>query len=182
MTSTLVAVSTPEREGWIRTFTGRKFWPLNPDPCHVSLQDIAHALSMICRYTGHVRQFYSVAEHCVRVSWVCPREDALWGLLHDAAEAYVCDIARPVKHQPAMEPYRQAEAAVQLAITTYFALDPVEPPSVKRADTILLGTELRDLMKGSDWREFEVLPGTIVPWPPAEAEEAFLARFAELVG
>lgn len=174
------AVVPFERPGWIRTFTGKKFWPLEPNACDVSLVDIAHALSLICRYTGHVKQFYSVAEHCVRVSWACDPDDALWGLLHDAAEAYVCDLARPVKHQPELEAYRRAENAVQLAITTFFAMDPIEPPSVKAADRLLLGTELRDLMNGGDWRGFEVLPGVITPWAPADAERAFLARFAEL--
>lgn len=174
------ALSTAERGGWIRTFTGRRFWPLDPRTADVSLDDIAHALSLICRFTGHVRSFYSVAEHSVRVSWACDPEDALWGLLHDASEAYLCDIARPVKHQPAMVAYRQAEADVQLAIAAYFGLDPVEPPSVKIADSAVLGAELRDLMEGADWTEFHALPGVIVPWSPAEAKAAFLARFAEL--
>ena len=170
----------PPDHNWIRTFTGRKFWPLQPRAEDVNLVDIAHALSNVCRYTGHVRTFYSVAEHCVRVSWACDPKDALWGLLHDAAEAYICDIARPVKRQPQLAPYRMAEAAVMLAICDHFGLDPVEPPSVKRADTTLLGTELRDLMQGADWREFEVLSGPIVPWDPETAKGTFLQRFAEL--
>lgn len=176
----VLPLPNPSDHNWIRTFTGRKFWPLQPRAEDVCLTDIAHALSNICRYTGHVRTFYSVAEHSVRVSWTCDPKDALWGLLHDASEAYLCDIARPVKRQAEMSGYRMAEAAVQLVVCEHFGLDPVEPASVKRADTILLGTELRDLMQGADWKDFEVLQTPINPWPAWAAKEAFLARFAEL--
>src|SRR5579885_2784587 len=82
---------------WIQTYCGVAFYPLDPRPEEILIEDIAHALSMLCRFTGHVKRFYSVAQHCVYVSHRCDPKDALWGLLHDAAEAYLNDISRPVK-------------------------------------------------------------------------------------
>src|ERR1017187_10636100 len=78
--------------GSITTFSGIHFWPLLPNPADIRIEDIAHALSNQCRFAGHAREFYSVAEHSVRVSQLCPPEDALWGLLHDASEAYLTDV------------------------------------------------------------------------------------------
>ena len=85
---------------WIQTYTGRKFHPLRPRVAEVDVRDIAHALSLKCRFGGHCRVFYSVAEHSVRVSRVLEakgRELAVWGLMHDAGEAYLPDVGRPVK-------------------------------------------------------------------------------------
>jgi len=74
---------------WIQTFTGRRFRPRNPAPDDFDIRDVAHALSLLCRFNGHCRVFYSVAEHSVRVSRICPPPAALWGLLHDLGEAYI---------------------------------------------------------------------------------------------
>lgn len=88
-----------ERKGdWIQTYTGRQFWPLDPKPEEVCIEDIAHALSQQCRYAGHTIRFYSVAQHSVEIALRVPRAAALWGLLHDAAEAYLVDLPRPVKY------------------------------------------------------------------------------------
>lgn len=84
----------PARYFW--TFTGRRIDTLAPDPCEIEIDDIAHSLAQQCRFLGHTDGFYSVAQHSVLVSGFVPDRDALWGLLHDAAEAYVCDLpARP---------------------------------------------------------------------------------------
>lgn len=169
---------------WIETFTGRRFYPLDPRPLDIDIEDIAHALSMICRFTGHVRQFYSVAEHSVRVSRACCHQDALWALLHDASEAYVADMSRPLKHAPEMYAYRSVEKRIMDAVTERFGLSPVEPPSVKDADNRLLVTEKRDLMPPSpDWEVFasiEPLATVIKPWTPATAEFEFMFRFHQL--
>ena len=85
------------KPGWVQTVTGKAFYPLKPDPSLISIEDIAWALSMQCRFAGHVLHFYSVAEHCVYISNSVPMEDALWGLLHDATEAYLTDVPRPLK-------------------------------------------------------------------------------------
>ena len=92
-----------ERVGdWIQTMSGVIFYPLDPRPEEIRIEDIAHALSHQCRFAGHCREFYSVAEHSVRVSRELPQEFMLWGLLHDASEAYLVDLPRPIKRWSAM--------------------------------------------------------------------------------
>src|SRR6266496_1501995 len=86
--------------GAIMTYSGELITPLNPDPDDIQIEDIAHALSNQCRFSGHCKQFYSVAEHSCRVSDLCSYEHQLGGLLHDGTEAYLSDIARPIKQQP----------------------------------------------------------------------------------
>src|SRR5208282_6622849 len=97
---------------WIRTFSGGRFYVLEPRVEDVRIEDIAHALSMQCRFTGHVREFYSVAEHSVWVSRYSHREDALWGLLHDASESYIGDMSTPLKLQPEMSRFRTTEKRI----------------------------------------------------------------------
>lgn len=169
------------RPGWITTYSGRKFWPLAPNPDDVDLLDIAHALSMLCRFTGHVREFYSVAQHCVLVSYAVPPADALCGLLHDAAEAYLLDLARPVKRLPELQAYRDAEARLQRVIYGVYGIHGEEPASIKQADALLLRTEQRDLTAATEWRSFPVLPTAIEPWPPYRARHNYLARFHQLL-
>lgn len=174
----------------IMTFTGREFFPLDPKPGDIDILDIAHALANKCRYNGHCREFYSVAQHSVLVSRHVPREVALWGLLHDAAEAYLPDIARPIKAD--MPGFREIEARVMAAVTLRFGLAPVEPPEVKRVDSQVLRDEMHALMEppwqGRDWltARSDFLPEPplgieIAPARPAVAKDAFLARFRELI-
>lgn len=146
---------------WIQTFTGKQFWPLDPSEDEISIYDIAHSLSMQCRFNGHCNRFYSVAEHCVRVSVECPPEDALWGLLHDASEAYLSDIPRPLKRLTEFVKYRESEFFLQSVIYARFGLRGPEPAVVKRMDNVLLATEKRDLMSEPP-EEWEDLP---VPLP-----------------
>ena len=89
---------------WIQTYTGGKFHLLAPRQEEINIVDIAHALSMMCRFTGHVRRFYSVSEHSWHASYLVPKQDALWALLHDASEAYMADMNRPLKHFTAIGP------------------------------------------------------------------------------
>lgn len=196
MTPTTKATTFPPRHrprthdvdgNWIQTFTGRKFYPLDVHPDDVDITDIAHALSLVNRYGGHTRVPYSVAQHSVIVSHVCLPVDALWGLLHDASEAYIGDVCRPLKLLPAFAEYRRIEADLMAVICERFDLPYTEPLSVKEADRLALTTEARDLRsplvpgwKYSEANGYSVLPQTIVPCSAAEAEAAFLARFAEL--
>ena len=113
---------------------------------HIRIDDIDHALSHQCRFGGHTRLFYSVAEHSVRVSHLCAPEDALWGLLHDASEAYLNDVATPLKELPEFEVYRTAERALQRAIAVRFGLAPEQPASVTEIDRRMLQIEMRDLL------------------------------------
>lgn len=173
--------------GWIQTATGRAFWPMDPRAEEIDILDVAHGLSNLCRWTGAVREFYSVAEHSVRVSLACDPKDALWGLLHDASEAYLSDIARPTKHDPAMKPYRLMEERVMMEVCKAFALTPyVTPASVKHADQVLLVTEHRDLMLPSPRNDADLPPVSALkdhidePWTPLLARSAFMARYRQL--
>jgi hypothetical protein len=177
-----------ERRGdWMQTATGGQFWPLDPRPDEVRIEDIAHALSMQCRFAGHCRAFYSVAEHSVRVarlveSWRARAEVVMQALLHDAAEAYVGDMVRPLKWS--LPSYRAAEDRVFAAIAQAFGLSSNEKWSAVRiADEVLLATEARDLMlpAPADWRlRAEPLEERIEPWGPARARTEFLDMFARV--
>ena len=175
----------------IGLYSGGTFDILNPRPEDVRIEDIAHALSNQCRFTGHTRSFYSVAQHSVLASLhVGPSSDSLWSLLHDSSEAYTGDLNRPMKHSPEMSRFRTAEKAIMGAICAYFGLDPKEPASVKAIDRRLVVTEARDLLPGGPtskrgWDIFNdvvPLPFTIKPWGPVVAERKFLERFEELTG
>ncbi len=177
----------PRNNAWIETFTGRKFHLLDPSPSEVHIEDVAHALSLLCRYTGHTRNFYCVGDHSLRVSHLCDPTDALAGLLHDASEAYLADMNSPLKHSPEMSKYRTAEKRVQAVIMKRFGLPSKEPASVKLADRRLLVTEKRDLLSANgpvweNFRGFDPFPMTIVPMEPKYAEARFLDRFEELTG
>ena len=173
---------------YIRTYSGGKFWPLDPHPDDLKIEDIAHALSNLCRWTGHSEKFYSVAQHCVLVSENLPSHLQLAGLLHDASEAYLSDLSRPVKHAPGLgEVYRVAERKIEDAIAVKFGLSREMSPEIKIVDNRLLYTEARDLMKGLTWSsatskhnetgEPNYLSIEIEPWSPERAEQEFLQRF-----
>lgn len=166
----------------IRVSDGSYFWPLDQRPEEVSIDVIAHALSQLCRFGGHCSRFYSVAEHSVRVSRECHRDHALWGLLHDASEAYLVDIPRPVKLEAGMDWYRQVEAGVMRAVCERFGLVHATPGDVVRADNVLLATEARDLMGApQDWYlPFPPLEERLTPWEPAQAKWEFRDAFFRL--
>lgn len=173
-----------ELDPWIQTYSGKRFTPTNPQVEAIVIQDIAHSLSMQCRFSGHVSEFYSVAQHSVLVSYICNFEDALWGLLHDGSEAFLVDVPSPLKKSLDFKTYRDCESKVQNAICKRFGLSIDEPPSVKKADRKLLATEARDLLKNlrSDWHyPVEPLAIKIDPWDPKTAEANFLKRFNELI-
>lgn len=169
---------------WINTYTGRQFWPLAPRVEDIDLEDIAHALSLQCRFTGHVHEFYSVAQHCCLVAEKVPDGDKLWALLHDAPEAYLIDLARPVKQAPELKGYRDAEERLMAVIADRYGLVGECPESVKDADTRMLMTEAHSLMTmhpqwlmDAPWQRY---PETITPWPSALAKARYLNRFAAL--
>jgi hypothetical protein len=136
---------------WMQTISGGQFWPLDPRPEEIHLEDIAHSLSMICRFNGHCNRFYSVAEHCVLVSSIVPNEYKAWALLHDASEAYIADIVRPAKRF--IEGYKDIEKNIMRSVCVRFGLDPVEPECVKIADQSILADEADQVMgpKPKDW-------------------------------
>ena len=168
---------------WIQTYTGRKFWPLNPRAEDIHIHDIAHALSMKCRFNGHSKQFYSVAEHSVLVSRYVQSEYAMWGLLHDAAEAYLPDVPRPVK--PFLSGFKEIETSVMNIIADVFELGTyIEPPEVKRIDTAILADEQK-LVMGEPPDQW-VLPEPpigdvdILFLRPNDAFTVFMERFNQL--
>ena len=171
--------------GFICTFSGLRFWPLNPDPEKILIEDIAHALAHQCRFGGHANKFYSVAEHSVHVSQLCVPGDALWGLLHDASEAYLVDLARPLKQLPEFAAYREAERRLQRIIAERFGLPPEQPASVTEADDTMLWIEAHSLLGSlpeEPIREARTPFEITKPLAPVEAERLFLARFKELGG
>lgn len=162
--------------GAIVTYTGRVVKPMEMTIDDISLVDISHALSQLCRFTGHTKKFYSVAEHSVRCYDIAT-EHKLWVLLHDASETYLNDIARPLKHSPAYEAYREAEEHIMRVIAKKFELPWPEPAYVKSLDRQLLATEVRDLMWGDAYTGgIEALSDKIIPLDPETAETAFIYR------
>jgi uncharacterized protein len=134
-------------DAWVQTYSGTKFYPLEPDPEDIHLIDIAHSLAHQCRFTGHCDRFYSVAEHSFYVSKHCSPENALWGLLHDATEAYLADIARPIKML--MPEYKEIEKRLEGAIALKFNLPLEIPAEVKEIDLRILGDEQAKFMLNS---------------------------------
>lgn len=185
------------REHWIQTFTGRKFYPLAPRPDDVCLEDIAHALSLICRWGGHARHHFSVGQHSINVSLMVEhlggdKRDCTYGLLHDGQESYVGDMVLPLKASAEMDVFRRAEELVERAVFEHFGVKPEHDFNnlVKSVDRRMGVTEGRILLPNSEktWKE-QVAP-FLEPWPegivireprqPADVEAAFIRRYQEL--
>lgn len=167
---------------WMQIYSGRAFYPLEPREEDIDIVDIAHALSRQCRYAGHIEQeHYSVAEHCVLISLALPEEYALAGLLHDAAEAYLVDVPRPIKSS--LHGYTACEATLERVVFEKFGLSLPMPAIVKEYDTRILHDEQKVLMKSPPmpWN----IPGgplgvEIHCWSADIAKQMFLMRFDEL--
>lgn len=196
-----------DRKGdWIQVgVTKRKFYPLDPRPEDVDIRDIAHALSNVCRFAGHTRFHYSVAQHSFLASVYAPPESALPALLHDAAEAYMGDIARPWKkflylRNNTRHSYRQIKlvesSLLDVILTALKCPNRLrsEWAPVEEIDMRLLATEARDLMSplADEWSNtfhkspcearyaFNPYPEPIAQWDATTAKRAFLDRYREL--
>lgn len=186
----MTAVIKPDHKAaHIITVSGKTINPLAPCWRDVDINDIAHSLSNQCRFTGHTAVFYSVAQHSCLVSDNLPRALALEGLLHDASEAYLSDLARPIKQQRGLgEVYLKVEQRLMEAISDAFGLDYSSSGmhlEIKAVDNMLLRTEIRDLMPISDfwsidWSGEEPLRTRIKTWSPSRSKQEFLSRFKEL--
>ena len=128
---------------WMQTRSGIEFEPLNPRLVQIRIEDIAHALSYICRWGGHLTRFYSVGQHSIHVSDILPDKLKLKGLLHDAQEAYIGDCVKPLK--VSLKDYQKIENRLWLAICERFDIDPEFDQQIKDADNTMLCSERRDL-------------------------------------
>jgi hypothetical protein len=184
--------ATPaERVGdWMITSSGVRFFPRDPRPDEILIEDIAHHLARICRYGGAVEGYYSVAEHCClmsdhflkgRAAW--HREAARFALLHDAAEAYIGDLIRPIK--PSLPEFAAIEKPIEIMIWRKFGLGDVMPIAVKAADNNIIGDERvglfpQSVIEAANWTYREGLGLTLQQWPSVRAKGEFLLRFQAL--
>lgn len=178
-------VGVQERGINMQLFSGKPFFLTDPRSNEMRIEDIAHSLSNQCRFNGHTLEFYSVAQHSVLVSENVPPEYALAGLMHDAGEAYVSDLSKPVK-VIIQGAFKDLERRIDLIVCEAFDLDYLSCHTgpVKEADNRVCATERRDLMAapcGVCWGDMpEPYDFHINPMPPKEAEALFLARYKEL--
>jgi uncharacterized protein len=183
-------VDAPPAPGpYLQTVSGRWVNPFDPDPAQLDPGDIARALANQCRFGGHSRAFYSVAQHSVIVSRLVEErggdvEDAFAALMHDATAAYLGDMPHPLKHRsPLGAAFKEAEAHLEQAIRDRFDIKP-DVPEIKRADRALLATERRAFSAETwHWPELdgaEPLDLELSAWSPDRAAEEFAKRYAEL--
>jgi len=178
---------------WIQTYEGRKLDLLDLDSLIITIEEIAHVLSMKCRFNGHCQSFYSIAEHSIHISDLCPNNCREWGLLHDASEAYLPDLQTPLKRLPEFEWFVKLEKELLLRIAKHFYLPPTIPGRVKELDTYMLHVEKNQLMKPmqdprDEWGS-SVMHPSFVEKPiakglqlltPHQAKRKFKARAKEL--
>lgn len=171
---------------WMHSLKGNRIYPTDLHPEDIDIEEIAHALSMLCRFGGHCREFYSVAQHSAIVSTLCPENLRLVGLLHDAAEAYCGDIVRPLKMS--LPGYQEIEDRAWRAIASRFHLPAILPMEVVVEDARVLLTEKRDLLAPSEHEWLfpqcafpDIVPddSIIKPLPPGESRELFMDLFQE---
>jgi 5'-deoxynucleotidase YfbR-like HD superfamily hydrolase len=185
---------------YIQTFTGREFYPFDVEPGMICIEDIAHALSMLCRYTGQCPRFYSVAEHSVhaadraaalhtrhnyeKLGEVRHERDVVirQALLHDASEAYLADLAQPIKHTELFQSYRFLEAEIQHEIYLRFELPSTHLSVVQEADRELLTAESCEFWgeKAKRWKTYQMQSYKMpigYGMDPLSAEETFLSAW-----
>lgn len=191
-------METPRRGDWMQTHSGLRFYPLDPRPEDIRIEDIAHALSHICRFNGHCARFYSVAEHSLMVAREVYKATAghpqqalltLTALNHDDSEAYLCDVPRPLKRLNEMTAYRDAERQTEIVLAQKFGLIFPLPLLIKHIDERALMTERRDLVPNTHlagWTGNVVAPfeDKISSHAPlaSDIRQAFLDLFEELGG
>lgn len=171
----------------IITYSGKAFWPFAPKPQDIDRRDIAHALSNVARYTGHTSKFYSVAEHSLLVCNAVRRaggsaNERRWALIHDASEAYLTDLARPVKNRPEFASYLAAEDHLQRMIAERFGLSPDMPAIVAEMDHRIIADEAKVFFSPvpSWWRLPEGTGLEPMGWLPAHAQERWNWMFDDL--
>jgi hypothetical protein len=166
--------------------SGSYFDLLDPHGSAFTIEDIAHGLSMTCRFAGQCRHFYSVAEHCWHASYLVPDPFKLRALMHDAAEAFIGDVTRPLKSL--LPDYKAIERNVEAAIAERFAVGDWNVGEIKHADLVMLRAEQATMMPPHDdtWPVLAEVaaapPVNFRYWEPERARTAFLDRFDRLGG
>lgn len=178
--------TTITETGVIQTYSGRYIDLLNPKCSDIDIQDIAHHLSMICRFNGACSRFYSVAEHSYHVTSLAPVNLQQAALLHDAAEAYLGDLTGPLKKL--LPEFKRIEENLQRVIFGRFGIDLTadDKRQIKRLDLKMLGVERMSLMPrdGSSWVSLETISipkFSITPATQEEAKKMFL-NAVEIIG
>jgi uncharacterized protein len=192
--ATIVVKPRPDGEDedyYIIGWTGQTIFVNRPTAGMIHPLDVVEASGKTCRWGGMCDTMYVVAEHCLRVMELVPPPLRLQALLHDAPEAYLNDVPRPVKHSRGLEGYREMEHKFAVAIGERFGVDLVNlDPLVKEADERLLRTEERDLMPNSPGLDYEnginipggLLPERITPLEWRVARARFARALAQLTG
>lgn len=174
-----------QTESCITTLSGRFFDILKPEEYEYDIEEIAQALSNLCRYTGHVNRFYSVAEHSVLVSRIVPDNLALCGLLHDASEAFLGDVSSPLKKL--LPEYKEIEENVEKAIANHFNLPFPYPKEIKEADKRMYWQERQEVadngVKDQLWHQDLRATRKVEArgMPPHMARRMFIARYNEIM-
>lgn len=175
---------------WLITYTGKRFYPLDPREDEIDIADIAHGLALTNRFTGQSKWPYSVAQHCCLMSEYVfhktkSRLQAKRALLHDAAEAYICDLPRPFKQF--LPAYKAVEDHILTKLEYKFNIDKIITPEIKEWDNDMLVTEARALMNGEHWWEGSGYPDPIEglnihSWTWRQAEAIYIDMYEELYG
>lgn len=172
---------------WCQTYKGHVFWPLEPErEQEILIEIIAHSLALQCRYNGHCNEFYSVAEHSVLIArelymQTGDKNLALKGLLHDATEAYLGDIPRPIKQL--WPGFKELENRWHIRIFNHFGLSTDMPEEIKISDYRMLKTEAEQIMEWPPPQSWNFPEGIepydikIICWSPKSAEQSFLHWF-----
>ena len=188
-----------EEVTWIETFTGKRVNPMHLDEELIDINDIAHSLSLQCRFVGHCLMFYSIAKHSILVAETVRKElepefpnmkeavdkTCLAALLHDAAEAYLGDIARPIKHHNAFKQVVEIEKQILGKVMLKYNCTGADWQLIKKADDIMLATEAKHLMadSGKGWYLPEpALSGPFAHRSVGRAESTFLEKFEDYGG
>lgn len=170
-------------EPWTQTYNKIKFDFINPTTDMINIGDISQGLAMQCRFSGQCKEFYSIAEHCVNASILAKPGDKLHALLHDASEAYISDIVKPLKEQ--LPAYKLIEDKIQTVIFKRYRVYPKNSKErVKAIDHRLLHYEATNLLQFpavDDWIEITHIDNLEIKClPPQEARIAFLRQFYTL--
>lgn len=172
-------LNTERKGNWIQTYSGISFYPIDPRQEDIEIVDIAHSLSLQCRYAGHCKEFYSVAEHCCHLHDIIEDKDKFAALMHDASEAYLVDIPRPVK--PYLLNYYELEDKIQSVIFEKYQISFPYSKQVKELDYSILLDEKNILMNPSrqpwDMVGIKEIGAVIQCWQPKQAKQEFINRF-----